>query len=209
MPFRRRDRRTSLSFPLNPYEDKSGRKPHQTLGLLLGPGLPAFTAMRQEFLLSSPPDYVLLWQQPELGQEGHSVNSRAMQHSSWSSGHRDERTRRTRSLNKQQPITFPVWNEATECVRHVQHGRQGQEYMEYTWNWGEQGMATGAGGAHWLCWTTPCKNRATKVSTCSKNTKCYENIFLKRDFTFIFHWLGNFSYTGKVRYINKYKFPHE
>lgn len=20
-----------------------------------------------------------------------------------------------------------------------------------TWNWGEQGMATGAGGAHWLC----------------------------------------------------------
>ena len=43
--------------------------PHQTLGLLLGPGLPAFTTMRQEFLLSSPPDYVLLWQQPELGQK--------------------------------------------------------------------------------------------------------------------------------------------
>lgn len=154
--------------------------PHQTLGLLLGPGLPAFTTMRQEFLLSSPPDYVLLWQQPELGQKvTRWIHGRCSTllgvvdtemkgpegHGHWTSNNPSHflsgmRQRSVSDMCNMGDKAKNTWN---------------------TWNWGEQGMATGAGGARWLCWTTPCKNRATKVSTCSKNTKCYENIFLKKE----------------------------
>ena len=98
------------------------------------------------------------------------MNSQAMQHSSWSSGHRDERTRRTRSLNKQQPIIFTVWNEPStpvwqqRCQIHATwetrsriHGIHGTG-VSRAWPLG-RGVPTG--------YAEPCKNRATKLSTCS------------------------------------------